>query len=102
MSQLLRHSNGRTYWLGNITPENPSGNGPRYPLVIGEVDPQSLLLKRETVLMVDDRLPGDSPAITLSNFHAHEDRESHEIILHMTRWRLPDWIGDAEVYRIGV
>ena len=31
-SQLLRHSNGHCYWLGNISPNNPAGNNPRYPL----------------------------------------------------------------------
>src|SRR5687767_15184968 len=35
-SQLLQHSSGRIFWLGNITPGNPMGNRPRYPFVIGE------------------------------------------------------------------
>src|SRR5207248_6622733 len=33
-SQLLRHSNGRLYWIGHITPANPRGNRPRYPIVV--------------------------------------------------------------------
>lgn len=34
-SQLLSHSSGRLFWLGNLPPGNPRGNRPRYPFVIG-------------------------------------------------------------------
>jgi hypothetical protein len=102
MSLLLTHSSGRYFWLGNICPTNPRGNGPRHPLVIGEVDPRSFLLRRETVTVIDDRQPGESEQMMLSNFSAHEDRATGEIVLHMSRWMAPDWIGDAYVYRIGV
>ncbi|NQU11732.1 exo-alpha-sialidase [bacterium] len=105
MSQLLQHSNGSCYWLGNISPGNPRGNGPRYPLVIGRVDPGSLLLERDSVFVVDDRRSGEHEGMTLSNFHAHEDRETGDILLHMSRWmtRSPnDWTADALLYRVGV
>ncbi|MBU0608278.1 MAG: glycoside hydrolase, partial [Armatimonadetes bacterium] len=46
MSQLLKHSSGRIFWIGNLCAENPRGNNPRHPLVIGQVDPQSLRLIR--------------------------------------------------------
>jgi hypothetical protein len=47
MSRLFTHSSGRIFWIGNITPENADGNSPRWPLVIGEVDPNTLgLVKR--------------------------------------------------------
>ena len=37
--RMIRHSvTGKLYWLGNISPTPPSGNSPRYPLVIAEVD----------------------------------------------------------------
>jgi hypothetical protein len=48
-SQLVRHSSGRLFWFGNITPDNPRGNRPRYPFVIGEVNRQNGLLMRSTV-----------------------------------------------------
>lgn len=105
MSQLLRHSHGKYYWLGNITPLNPRGNGPRYPLVIGRVDAGSLLLERDSVVVVDDRAEGEDEGMTLSNFHAHEDRATGEILLHLSRWmtRGPeDWTADALLYRIAV
>lgn len=101
-SQLLPHPNGRLYWLGNITPQNPRGNRPRYPFVIGEVDQRSGLLKRESVRVVDDKGPDDDPLVTLSNFFAREDRQTGGIALHMTRLVAAPtgWRGDALLYRI--
>jgi hypothetical protein len=43
--------------------------------------------------------------MTLSNFHAHEDRVTGEIVLHLSRWRTrgpEDWTADALQYRIAV
>lgn len=107
-SQLVMHSTGRIFWLGNLTPENPVGNRPRYPFVVGEVDRRTGLLRQESVRMVDDRQPGDSPDLTLSNFSAVEDRSSGEIVLHMSRLfqhsqgESRDWTSDAFVYRIPI
>ena len=107
-SQLLRHSSGRLFWLGNITPTNPVGNRPRYPFVIGEVDRVSGSLRKSSVTIVDDRGPGDGELLALSNFYAREDRETREIVLHMSRQGTrstaakPDFTADAFVYRIDV
>jgi hypothetical protein len=103
-SQLLKHSNGKLYWLGNITPQNPTGNRPRYPFVIAEVDRRNGLLRKESVRLVDDREEGEDKILTLSNFYAREDRETREIALHMTRLLAhPNaWEGDAMLYRIAV
>ena len=102
-SQLLAHSNGRYYWLGNICPENPKGNSPRYPFVIAEVDPKTLLPVKESVLKVDDRRPGEHEDMFLSNFFAHEDRETGEILLYMYRAFLyghSAFDGDSYLYRV--
>lgn len=101
-SQLLAHSNGKLYWLGNITPANPRGNRPRYPFCIAEVDRKSGLPIRERVTMIDTLRPGDDATLSLSNFYAREDRQTHEIYLHMTRLFTPavGWRGDAMLYRI--
>ncbi len=116
-SQLLRHSNGRIYWIGNISASNPKGNLPRHPLVIGEVDRKSMLLIRETLCTIDERGPGDPETLQLSNFHAREDRVTHEIVVHCSPFgrggrvlttqsatrparRQLDWTSDAYVYRI--
>ncbi|MDR3677932.1 MAG: sialidase family protein [Acidobacteriota bacterium] len=103
-SQLLRHSNGKLYWLGNISPINPHGNSPRYPFFVGEVDQDSGLLIRESLIKVDDRQPGESEILMLSSPYAREDRETKQIALHMTRvFAFPDgWLGDASLYRIDV
>ena len=37
-SQLLRHSNGRVYWIGHINPQNPRGNHHAIRSYLGEVD----------------------------------------------------------------
>jgi len=103
-SQLLKHSSGRLFWLGNITPDNPKGNRPRYPFVIGEVDRKTGRLMHGSIRTVDTLRPGESELLTLSNFHAREDRVSREVCVHMTRlFALPDgWEGDASLYRIPV
>ncbi|EAQ78366.1 sialidase family protein [Blastopirellula marina] len=87
MSVLMRHSSGRIFWVGNITPENPDGNLPRFPLVIGEVDPQSLQLIRESVVLVDQKSKEDERQgrLDLSHVHLMEDRETGELILTYPR-----------------
>jgi hypothetical protein len=103
MSQLMWHSNGRCYWVGNISKSNPCGNSPRYPLVIGAVDLESLMLVKESVAVIDDRGPGDPPSLSLSNFVVHEDRETGEIVIYMTRFHLNEanlYCGDGYIYRV--
>ncbi len=87
MSTLFRHSTGRVFWVGNLLPANPEGNLPRHPLVIGEVDRQSLRLIRSNVVTLDREEPGDKSQgrLDLSHFHLREDRESQEIIVTYAR-----------------
>ncbi len=117
-SQLLRHSSGRICWIGNICPSNPRGNSPRYPLVVGEVDPESLLLRKKSLLVIEDRRPGEPEWTALSNFYAREDRISGEIVVHLSpigkglaqssrpavQATQPafEWTADAWMYRIAV
>jgi hypothetical protein len=107
-SQLVPHSSGRLFWLGNLVPANPVGNRPRYPLVIGEVEPRTGGLLRETVRVIDDRGPGDSEMLMLSNFSAREDRETGELVVNLSRLfqHSPpapiDWTSDAYLYRVAV
>ncbi|MGI6081871.1 MAG: sialidase family protein [Limnochordia bacterium] len=99
-SQLIRHSGGRYFWIGNICNDNPVGNRPRYPLVIGEVNPNNLALERESLCVLDDRSPADHVNLTLSNFYAREDRVTGEIVIHCTRFFAGgEWDGDAYEYR---
>ncbi|HUS07977.1 MAG TPA: sialidase family protein, partial [Bryobacteraceae bacterium] len=103
-SQLVRHSSGRLFWLGNITPGNPRGNRPRYPFVMGEVDGRTGLLLRRSVRVIDTLRPGEDPILSLSNFYAREDRISRDIVVHMTRLfaRPAAWSGNAYLYRVNV
>ena len=87
MSTLFTHSSGRVFWVGNLCPSNPSGNSPRYPVVMGEVDPDSLTLLRDSVIQVDNVRPEDAGLgrIDMSHFSAVEDRETEEVLLTYRR-----------------
>jgi len=84
--RMLRSSaTGRLYWTGNICPEPPRGNAPRYPLVIAEVDEDVPALRRSTVTVVDDCLQSDSKDLQLSNFSLIENRRTDCFELFLTR-----------------
>ncbi|NUQ63996.1 MAG: exo-alpha-sialidase [Pirellulales bacterium] len=86
MSQLLRHSSGRIFWLGNLSRQNCCANNPRYPLVIGEVDPQDLGLVKSTLLTLDTLQADDTQGLNLSHWLAYEDRQTGDIVVPMRRW----------------
>jgi hypothetical protein len=103
--RMIRHQrSAKLYWLGNISASPPSGNSPRHPLVIAEVDEEKAALKRNTVTALDDRQPGQGD-IQFSNFPLIEDRATHELILHITTFgqekKPQDW-ATAENYRYTV
>jgi hypothetical protein len=85
-SMVLRHSvNGKLYWFGNIVPENPDGNRPRYPLQIAELDEDIPAIKKNSVFVIEDKQPEDNPLVQFSNFKVYEDMETHEFVLIMAR-----------------
>ncbi len=85
MCGLIRHSvTGKLYYFGNISPKPPSGNWPRYPLIIAEVEETIPALKCNTVTVVDDRRPDQSDHIQFSNFSLLENRETHQFELLIT------------------
>jgi len=89
MSIILRSSkNDRLYWIGNISPTNPRGNKPRYPLVIGEVDEdKGGGLIRESILVIDTRNPEyDSDDVELSNFTVYDDPKTGNILIILQRF----------------
>jgi hypothetical protein len=83
ISQMVLHSSGRLFWIGNIAPDNAHAysNGKRYPLVIGEVDRATGLLLRRSVTVVADRRPDQHADIQFSNFSCLEDRKTGEIVI---------------------
>jgi hypothetical protein len=85
--RMIRHSvTQKLYWIGNISATPPEGNSPRYPLVIAEVDEATGCLRRDTVTTIDDRQSDQGPAVQFSNFSLLENRESHELELHLTTY----------------
>lgn len=103
MSQLLRHSSGRLYWIGNLTPENPRGNSPRWPLVIAEIDESRLVLFKHSIIVIDTRTDQDVDGVELSpHGPAIEDRQSGDIILPMLRFQTGYTSFKPMEYRIDV
>ena len=87
MSTLFKHGSGRIFWLGNLLPANPEGNLPRHPVVIGEVDRETLRLIRGSVVILDQEEEADKSLgrLDLSHYHVSEDRVSKEIIVTYPR-----------------
>lgn len=101
MSQLLKHSSGRYFWIGNINETNSRGNNFRYPLVIGEVHPQTLKLIKSTVIVIDTKRP-EEPGVNLSHWWGFEDRETKEIVIVGARFSQDYNKTWPILYRIGV
>ena len=104
MCQILQHSNGKYYWLGNISPDIPRANFPRNALVIGEIDPKTFGLRQETIFEIERVKPNEPENTQLSNFYAHEDRETGELVLNMPYFMPVNdtWTADTFQYRIAV
>ncbi len=104
LHRFVRHSvTGRLYWVGNISPAPCSGNSPRYPLIIAEVDEIKAALKKDTVTVIDDRREGDGPGVQLSNFSLFENRKTHDLEIYLTRLgedASSVWNADAYKYTI--
>lgn len=88
-SEFRRHTkSGKVYWFGNITPQNASGNNPRYPLVVAELDEKSLGLIKSTVQVIATRDPqqGDTEKVQFSNFNITEDPQTGEYVVKLPRF----------------
>jgi len=104
-STLIRHSNGKLYWIGNVTDKIPRGNSPRYPLIIGEVDEDKIALKKKSITVIDTRKSNESEHLQLSNFSVYEDRETKHIVVTLARLfthGIEDWTAPCILYRIKV
>ena len=94
---------GKLYWIGNIASdaEKVEGNWPRSPLVIAEVREEPLAIRTDTITVIDERGPGDSPKTQISNFRFYQDRENGNIVLFAARYgeRSAENWKDADYYR---
>jgi hypothetical protein len=99
--RMIRSSATRKlYWIGNISAVPPKGDSPRYPLVIAEVDETKPALKRGTVTVIQDRQPGESEQVQLSNFALLENRATRELELYMTNFGYdPKEMYTGDVYK---
>jgi hypothetical protein len=99
--------NGRIYLVANILPillypfkpytdeeaelltlyENPQpGLGtPRNPVLVGEIDPDTLRLKRDTLTVMEKLGPEEPVHTCLSNWRTYQDRETKKLMLIMVR-----------------
>lgn len=85
--KVIKHSNGKLYFVGVICKENPKGNLPRYPLCIAEIDQKSCRVIKRSVFVVDtkpedfdDTFPGALP-VDFSNHWVYEDKAGHLIVM---------------------
>ena len=63
------------------------------------------MLIKESVTVIDDLKPQDHPALQLSNFCMHEDRESGEVAAYVPYWPLTtpeEYTGEVYRYRVEV
>ncbi|MDF1860175.1 MAG: sialidase family protein [Verrucomicrobiales bacterium] len=100
--RLFRSSKtSRLYWIGNILAHDPPTAGhPRYPLVIAEVDEDTLGIIKETVTQIDTRRPGEGKQMQLSNFWCLEQEETGDLEIFLTRlYEDPDDLFTASAYR---
>lgn len=101
MSQLIKLSNDKVFWVGNINPTNSRGNDDRYPLVIGEVDPQTLMLVKDSMFTVDALHPGET-GVNLSHWTSLEDRATGDIVIVGDRYAQGYTSSTPVTFRIGM
>ncbi|MEI8245888.1 MAG: sialidase family protein [Lentisphaerota bacterium] len=98
----------KLYWIGNlcIRGERPNGLFPRSPLVVAEIQEQPFGLKRETISVIDERAPGETASVQMSNFRFYQDSETGDLIVLLSRYGERDaekWqIADYYQYRISI
>jgi len=101
MSELFTHSNGHIYWIGNLSKKNCQANHPRWPLIIGEVAPKTYGLIRDSVVVIDTKLP-DEEDVNLSHWHSYEDRQTGDIVIPAARASKGYKSRRPVIYTIGV
>lgn len=103
-SGIISHQSGKYYWIGNICGENPRANMPRNPLCICEINPETMLLKRDTKFIIDKRKQKQYHDVTFSNFYAREEKSTGDILVYCTAmWQSPENVylnSDSYEYRL--
>jgi len=81
-SMIIKHSNGKFYWIGNICEENSRANMPRNPLCITEIDIKTLKLRKDTKYEFIKKESHQYEDVTFSNFYAREERGTGDILVY--------------------
>jgi hypothetical protein len=100
-SALFRSTrDGKLYWIGNLCRdgERPNGNRPRHTLMLVEIQEDPFAFKRDSIFIIDEQEPGDTPALQISNFRFYQDRETGDLVVFAPRlgaqgrdWRQSDY-----------
>ncbi|MCC6489415.1 MAG: exo-alpha-sialidase [Candidatus Hydrogenedentes bacterium] len=101
MAKIMRHSQtGKLYWFGNISSGPASGNSPRYPLCVAEIDESKPALRRSTLTAIDDFDPArHTPRVQFSNFFVFENRETHAFEIYLSPYGQFENVYQASVYK---
>lgn len=88
---LVQDEQGRIYFVGIITGDNPNGNLPRYPLCIARLDTDTLSIVRDSVTVIDTRrawhiaqqeVEAARYPVDYSNHHSYFDAAESRIVVH--------------------
>ena len=95
--------NGKLYWIANIVEDVPEGNTPRYPIYIAEIDEEIPAVKKNSLVIIDDRKENEPEELQLSNFSILENRETLDIEIYITKiGQIADHFYQGAVYRYHV
>ncbi len=73
LSLVLAASNQKVYYCGVITEQQPNGNWPRYPVCLAEIDPETVTVKKDSVIVVADKHGDDTDKAQYVNHWIYED-----------------------------
>ena len=104
---LLRHTrNGKLFIILNISGKQCSGNFPRYPLYLAEIDETTLTVRKDSLRVIDTRRDGQSAEVQYSNMLSHEDRDTGEIVVRLSIYdvdrKTRKRTGEPKTYRLQV
>jgi hypothetical protein len=66
--------------------ERANGNWPRSPLVIAQIQEEPFAIRRETITIIDQAAPHESPQVQHSNFKSYQDRATGDVVVYLTRY----------------
>lgn len=102
---IIKHSTGRYFWIGNILDEPAYSSEPRYPLNIAEYNPEKLCIIKNSVFEIDTKPDNFKEWRRYTNFGCYEDRKTKEIVLTLpeqAKISKKDFTSDCYIYKITI